>query len=137
MTIMTIVIVVLASMAASDVNAKLDERSSIENTQAIADRIAPVGTFSAKTVAAAPIVEKVLTVAEVYASCAACHASGVAGAPKTGDAVVWSERITKGLETLYANAINGYNAMPAKGGNISLSDDNVKAAVDYMLEQSK
>jgi len=119
MTIMTVVIVVLASLAASDVNSKLDERAAVENTQAIAERIAP------------------LTVAEVYASCAACHASGVAGAPITGDAAGWAERIAKGTETLYANAINGYNAMPAKGGNVSLSDDNVKAAVDFMLEQSQ
>lgn len=137
MTIMTIIIVVLASFAASGVNAKLDERSELENTQATADRIAPVGKFSATTVAAEPVVAKVLTVAEVYAGCAACHASGAAGAPITGNASAWSERIAKGIDTLYLNAINGINAMPAKGGNASLSDDNIKAAVDYMLEQSK
>ncbi len=137
MTIMTIIIVVLASFAASDVNAKLDERSDRENTQATANRIAPVGSFSATTVEAAPAVANVLTVDEVYAGCAACHASGAAGAPITGDAGVWTERLAKGIDTLYNNAINGYNAMPAKGGNASLTDENVKAAVDYMLEKSK
>lgn len=141
MTVLTIIIAVLASIAASPVNDKLDERASIENTQAIAERIAPVGKFSAETVAAAPVVAKIMTGAEVYASCAACHDSGVGNAPIVGDAVVWADRLNKGIDTLYANAINGIvngaNVMPARGGNVSLSDDNVKAAVDYMLEKSK
>ena len=141
MTIMTIIIAVLASMASTGVNAKLDERSAKENTQATANRIAPVGKFSAETVAAAPVVAKILTGAEVYASCAACHDSGAANAPIVGDAAAWAERIAKGAETLYANAINGVinngNVMPAKGGNSSLTDANVRAAVDYMLEKSQ
>lgn len=137
MTVLTIIIAVLASMAASDVNSKLDERSAVENTQSIANRIAPVGKFSAETVAAAPVVAKVLTGAEVYASCAACHDSGVTNAPIVGDASAWADRIAKGIDTLYNNAINGVNAMPARGGNSSLTDDNVKAAVDYMIEKSK
>ena len=137
MTIMTIIIVVLASFAASEVNAKLDERSGIENTKAIGDRISPVGVFSATTVAAKPVIAKALTVEEVYASCSACHASGVAGAPITGDANAWSERIAKGMDTLYLNAVNGINAMPAKGGNASLSEENIRAAVDFMIDQSK
>ena len=137
MTILTVIIVILASFAASGVNAKLDERAEIENTQTTANRIAPVGVFSATTVAAAPVVEKALTAEEAYASCSACHASGAAGAPITGDANAWSERIAKGLDTLYLNAINGINAMPAKGGNVSLSDENVKAAVEFMVNQSK
>ena len=68
-------------------------------------------------------------------SCAACHADGIAGAPKYGDAAAWEPRIAQGIETLYDHAINGINTMPAKGGNTSLSDDSVKAAVDYMLGQ--
>lgn len=71
---------------------------------------------------------------EVYASaCAACHGIGVLGAPKLGSADDWAPRIAQGTETLYTHAINGFNAMPAKGGNGSLSDDEVKAAVDHMI----
>lgn len=71
------------------------------------------------------------------ANCAACHAAGVAGAPKTGDKAAWAARIKAGNETLYAGAIKGKNAMPAKGGNAALGDAEVKAAVDYMVAQSK
>ena len=69
--------------------------------------------------------------------CFACHAQGIAGAPKQGDMAAWEARIGKGTDTLYQNAINGFTGnagmMPAKGGNPSLSDDEVRAAVDYML----
>ncbi|MBB3140329.1 c-type cytochrome [Halomonas organivorans] len=65
--------------------------------------------------------------------CMACHDTGAAGAPKKGDAAAWGPRLDKGIETLYDHAINGFNAMPAKGGNPSLSDDEVKAAVDHLV----
>jgi cytochrome c5 len=76
--------------------------------------------------------------AEIYlASCAACHAEGIAGAPKTGDKEFWSGKIEAGLEQLVQNSINGIGAMPAKGGNPNLTDDEVRAAVEYMIEQSR
>lgn len=137
MTVLSIILVVLAGWASSDVDSRLDERSAIENTQAVAERIAPIGTFSADTVADAPTVAIALTGEQAYASCAACHANGTLGAPILGDAGVWSERLSKGLDTLYKSAISGIGSMPAKGGNIGLSDDDVRLAVDYMLEQSK
>ena len=71
------------------------------------------------------------------ASCAACHGAGVAGAPKSGDAAAWAPRIKVGADALYANALKGKNAMPPKGGNLALPDADVKAAVDYMVSQSK
>lgn len=71
------------------------------------------------------------------ASCAACHGSGVAGAPKLGDKAAWAPRIKAGSATLYNSAIKGKNAMPAKGGNTSLADADIKAVVDYMVSQSK
>jgi cytochrome c5 len=71
---------------------------------------------------------------QVYTSaCAACHGSGVLNAPKLGSAEDWAPRQAKGLDTLYDHAINGFNTMPARGGNSALSDDEVKAAVDHML----
>jgi len=73
--------------------------------------------------------------------CAACHAAGIAGAPKTGDQEAWKPRIAKGMDTLYSNAIKGFQGstgvMPPKGGATSLSDQDVKDAVDYMVQQSK
>lgn len=69
------------------------------------------------------------------AICATCHDAGLVGAPKTGTAD-WAPRIAKGKDTLYNNAINGFNAMPARGG-ADISDDEVKNAVDYIIAQSK
>ncbi|MDR9437950.1 MAG: c-type cytochrome [Halomonas sp.] len=66
--------------------------------------------------------------------CMACHETGAAGAPVRGDEAAWSERTGKGFETLLSHAINGFNAMPAKGGNPSLSDEEVQAAVGYLVE---
>lgn len=71
-------------------------------------------------------------------ACAFCHDRGVANAPKIGDAGIWSSRLAQvGLDALYTVALRGKGAMPAKGGNPSLSDGDVKAAVDYMIAQSR
>jgi cytochrome c5 len=69
--------------------------------------------------------------------CVACHGSGAAGAPKFGDKEAWSKRIATGNDALYGSALKGKGVMPAKGGNPALSDDDVKAAVDYMVSQAK
>jgi cytochrome c5 len=71
------------------------------------------------------------------AACAVCHNAGVAGAPKTGDKAAWAPRIKQGKDALYNSALKGKGAMPAKGGNASLSDDAVKAAVDYLTAAAK
>lgn len=70
-------------------------------------------------------------------ACKMCHGSGMMGAPKTGDAAAWADRIAKGNDALYDSAINGIGKMKPKGGKKSLSDEDVKAAVDYMVAQSK
>lgn len=74
--------------------------------------------------------------------CVACHSSGIPNIPQLGDTAAWAPRIAQGTEKLYENAINGYTGesgmpMPAKGGNPDLSDENVKAAVDYMIAKSQ
>ena len=74
---------------------------------------------------------------KVYeASCQACHGGAVPGIPHVGKKEDWAPRIKQGKDILHKHAIEGFNAMPAKGGNGSLSDDEVKAAVDYMANQS-
>ncbi len=70
-------------------------------------------------------------------ACVACHATGVAGAPKFGDKAGWAVRIAKGKTTLYEHALKGFNGMPAKGGNPTLADADVKAAVDFLVAQAK
>ncbi|MBE7423162.1 MAG: cytochrome c5 family protein [Zoogloeaceae bacterium] len=75
---------------------------------------------------------------KVYgASCAACHASGVAGAPKLGDKAAWGPRLGGGLDALTASAIKGKGAMPPKGGNTSIPDADIRAAVEYMAGAAK
>lgn len=70
-------------------------------------------------------------------SCASCHASGVMGAPKTGDKAAWKAHIALGSKHLDEVAIKGFGKMPPKGGNMALSDAEVRAAVVYMVEQSR
>jgi len=76
--------------------------------------------------------------ASVYNTiCVACHATGVAGAPKTGDKTAWAPRIATGIEALLNSAANGKNAMPARGGAADLTDAELKVAVEYLVDQAK
>lgn len=74
-------------------------------------------------------------------TCTVCHWPGVGGAPRIGDKQAWHDRIAEGEAALYAHAIEGYRGpsghMPARGGNWDLTDDQVKAAVDFILHYSK
>ncbi|MGU9956402.1 MAG: c-type cytochrome [Arenicellales bacterium WSBS_2016_MAG_OTU3] len=74
-------------------------------------------------------------------SCIACHGTGVTGAPKLGDAEQWVSRIEQGMDVLTEHAIKGYQGkkgyMPAKGGNPTIPDENIKAAIEYMVSQSQ
>ncbi|AWF79514.1 cytochrome c5 family protein [Microbulbifer sp. A4B17] len=138
--ILGIVAALAVSAAAAVAQQSVDEE--------IAERIAPAGETCMKgeecaaAVAAAPEAASTGGGArsgeDIYnASCQTCHAAGVAGAPKFGDAAAWAPRIAKGMDTLYTNAINGIGAMPAKGLCMDCSDDEIKAAVNYMTENSK
>lgn len=74
-------------------------------------------------------------------TCVMCHKSGVMGAPKFGDAADWGARLAQGKETLYKHALGGFQGkkgkMPPRGGKPGLSDGEVRAAVDYMLDNAK
>ena len=69
-------------------------------------------------------------------ACMACHAAGIAGSPKFGDKAAWAPRIATGMDTLYASVIKGKGAMPPKGGSAA-SEDEIKAAVQYMVAAAK
>ena len=102
--------------------------------EAVAERLRPVGTVvlaeagGARTLQAGDAVYKL--------ACVACHGAGVAGAPKTGDAAAWAPRIKQGYDTLLKHAIEGFKAMPAKGGNADLDNVEVARAVVYMANES-
>lgn len=104
--------------------------------ESIAERIKPVAAegFTLKD----PSAPKVLKSAdEVYkATCAACHDSGAAGAPKLGDAAAWKARIAQGYDTLAKHAIEGLRAMPPKGGNPDLDDIEVERVVVMMANKA-
>ncbi len=69
--------------------------------------------------------------------CKACHDAGVAGAPKTGDKAAWAPRIATGQAALLKSAINGKNAMPPRAGDPTLTDDELKAAVEFLVGKAK
>lgn len=102
-----------------------------------AEEAAPATEAKADEAPAVPAVNSVNGINTYAANCYVCHDTGAAGSPKLGDAAVWTDRLAKGQDALYDSAINGVNAMPARGGNPSLSDDTIKAAVDYMISTVK
>ena len=129
--------------------------------EAVARRLAPVAklamdpnapALSAAPAAAAPVQVAAVAIPAAPAkagggdagkgkslydtTCMACHAAGVAGAPKFGDKAAWAPRIKTGVAALYEAALKGKGAMPAKGGS-SAADADVKAAVDYMVAAAK
>lgn len=104
---------------------------------AVAENIKPVAEVVVAS-AEAPAAEGAAKSADeiVSTTCAACHGTGVMGAPKIGDNGAWAPRIGQGYETLVKNAVNGIRAMPAKGGNAGLSDAEVASAVALMANKS-
>lgn len=149
------IIMLLAHFVTSDT--PVDPTNPVFSDEAVATRLKPVGVLvlatdtpqvgekpgepaqtasaGAAPVAAADGADKIKAI--YTASCAACHTTGAAGAPKLGDKSTWAPRIKSGTDTLYTSALKGKNAMPAKGGNASLSDADVKVVVDYMVIEAK
>jgi cytochrome c5 len=110
----------------------------------IEDRIKPVGAVclegdsSCGGAVAAASGGKPKSGEEVFTgTCNMCHGTGVGGAPKLGDKAAWKDRIAQGGDTLHTHALQGIRAMPPKGTCAACSDDEVKAAVDYMVAHSK
>ncbi|MCK9212934.1 MAG: c-type cytochrome [Rhodoferax sp.] len=91
--------------------------------------------------APAPVVENTVGKSVFGRVCAMCHAVGAGGAPKPGDKADWGPRIAQGNDMLYKHALEGFTGakgqMPARGANATLTDDEVKAAVNYMADQAR
>jgi cytochrome c5 len=133
-------------------------RDDLEYQRLVAERIAPVARVAiagkdnaalnardttrtpAAPAPAAPAA--VLSGAQVYnTTCIACHAAGVAGAPKFGDQAAWAPRLGQGLTVLHKHALEGFQGkagvMPPKGGRVDLADQSILNAVDYMVNAAK
>jgi cytochrome c5 len=149
--VLTLFLILLGNINAGDVNERqrVDRNTRYGASSGTAERVKAVGqinlasntTVSSATTQVTATATAVIDGKKIYnGMCVACHGAGVAGAPRVGDKGAWAERIDKGATTLYANAINGVQGssgvMPAKGGNPALSDDEIKAVVDYMIAQS-
>lgn len=119
-----------------------EDRSAMDDpllTEAIEERISPVVTMADLNTynPDAPAAEA-RTGEQVYGlACQACHGSGVLGAPKMGDGSAWKARLSgRSFDDLVKSAVNGLNAMPARGGNPNLSDEELANAIQYMLSKS-
>jgi len=137
------VVIYFIARSIGNAEAATDENALL--TQVIEENIKPVGTVvvadeSGATAAAEDTAAAAAPRAgdEVYNSaCMACHATGAAGAPKVGDTAAWAPRIEQGMDTLVQHSINGLRAMPPRGTCANCSDDDLKAAVTYMVEHSQ
>jgi cytochrome c5 len=143
-----VVIIMLVQLATSGPSAD----PNALNPDAVAARIQPVGKLQfgppggevAQTPAAAP---KPAAPAgkpaaadgkAVYSqTCIACHQVSVAGSPPLGDKAAWAPRIKQGMDVLLQSVLKGKGAMPPKGGNAALTEEQVRAAVEFMVSQSK
>jgi len=140
-------------MSSSAPSAHVAEEGSVgETVEAPDSLLAPVGRVAllgdpelaaaAAAISAPAPVDTVLSGPQVFnQACYLCHSPpGTPGAPVVGDVAAWEGRVAQGMDVLYDHAINGFQGnapvpMPPKGGRIDLSDDEIKSAVDYMLEQ--
>lgn len=123
-----------AAKAAGDAATKAADSAA----QATGDAATKTADAAAKTATDAAKAAGAVDGEKVYKGlCFSCHDAGVAGAPKLGDKAAWGPRIATGKDALYDSSLKGKNAMPAKGGNPALSDDEVKAAVDFMVSKAQ
>lgn len=146
--------ILVLAMKMSDMTQGIYTTDADEYQAEVAERIRPFGQVylpGEESAAEAPQVaeaehaepvEAAMSGPQVYnEACIACHGSGIGGAPIIGDAAAWEARIAQGADTLHEHAIVGFTGsagfMPAKGARMDLSDDEVKAAVDYMVEESQ
>ena len=122
----------------------LGERS-VFSERAIAERLRPVGTvcIDGEECGSAAAADDTASAGprsgeQVYGgACAACHDSGAAGAPRKGDTSAWATRIPQGMDTLTQHTVDGYGAMPPMGMCMDCSEDEIRAAVEFIVEASR
>ena len=127
-----VVIAIVISMVA--INLVDDKPMSASEEKNILDRIKPLGELATtleEAQKASPIVEEPVVVA------AEPMTAEQANAPKLGDIAAWAPRIAQGVDTLFEHAVKGFKGMPPRGGSSQLSDEDVSAALDYMVERSQ
>ena len=135
-------------LADTEYRREVQERTAPVARVAVAGRdnaaiaIAAPASTAAPAATAAATAAAVLGGAEAYSKvCAACHAAGIAGAPRYGDKAAWAPRLAQGIATLKTHALAGYQGkagvMPAKGGRTDLPDQSITNAVDYMAAAAK
>ena len=136
-------LILIAATLLSSIHAEMDHAMR----QSMEERLTPIGKVNIGSVAIAKTaagttattgkaaVQPVMDGRSVYNTvCSACHLSGALNAPIFGNKALWAPRISQGVEVLYAAALHGKGAMPAKGGRADMSDELIKSAVDYMLK---
>jgi cytochrome c5 len=126
-----ILVTLLTVLSIASVQATEPTKSAVEQ------RIQPVGQVylagAEPEKAAEPTGPK--SAEQVYQqACIACHGTGVLDAPKKGDAAAWAPRVAQGMDVLLKHAINGFNAMPPKGTCMACSNDEIKAAIEFMTK---
>jgi len=145
LAVLAIILYFLAGMLGSGISQGKSEEVILKNIapvgqvniagESTAGEAAPAATAdaAAATEAAAP-----MTAEQIYqTNCLACHQTGAAGAPKTGDAAAWAPRIANGMDTMVSNAVKGLNAMPPMGLCMSCSEDDIRGVVEYSVAQSQ
>lgn len=136
LVLFTVIIVIAANYVGGD-----GEQAATEDAMrdaVVAERIKPLGQVNVgRATTAAPVVAAAREPAKVYQTvCFACHGTGAAGAPKVGDQAAWGPRFDQGLDMLVTHATNGKGAMPPRGGNPGVTDEELRGTVIYMLHES-
>lgn len=143
LAVFAVILIMIAINLTSEVSDYKSEEIVIENIKPvgevyIAGESEPEAAATPATTADAGAAAGPLSGEQVYNNyCLACHGTGAAGAPKTGDAAVWAPRIAAGMDSLLANATNGLNAMPPKGLCMACSDAELQGAIEYMVSSSQ
>ncbi|MDR2220290.1 MAG: c-type cytochrome [Methylobacillus sp.] len=127
-----LIINLVLSIQATHIESK---NPAASNNPAVAERIKPVAEVNMGAVSDGAVKQKTGEQV-VQGLCISCHGTGIGGAPKIGDKSGWGPRIAQGYDTLFKNATGGIRAMPARGGNPSLSDHDIAVAVVYMANKS-